>query len=230
MTDVFSLIKKGVLAKQLIVIFRLFGCGRIGRRNGGIGMFSIGEWLFGIFGEGGAMLLVFCIFLIFLADAMFFPTLPEFFFIAAFLYDPTLPFGLCLLIAAIAAETLGLVALYLIVGKLRIPKRIDKAVNKYLKFLVFGDERLLLLNRIAPMIPFSGAFARIAGWDLKRSMFYVFIGSVLKYGIILLMSNFFHSYYSSGDAQTYTLIFIVAVIVISIVSSFVVKKRRGMPT
>jgi len=192
-------------------------------------MFSIGEWLMGIFGESGALLLILCVFLIFLADAMFFPTLPEFFFIAAFFYDPTLPFGLCLLAVAIAAEVIGLVALYVIVGKLKVPKRIDRAANKYLKFLVLGDERLLLLNRIAPMIPFSGAFARIAGWDLKKSVFYVFVGCVLKYGIILLMSNFFHSYYSSGDAQTYTLIFIVAVIAISFVSSVIVKRKKGMP-
>jgi len=192
-------------------------------------MFSIGEWLFEVLGESGALLLILCIFLIFLIDAMFFPTLPEFFFIAAFFYDPTLAFGLFLLAAAIAAEMAGMVALYLIVGKLRVPKRIDKAVKGYLNFLVLGDERLLLLNRIAPMIPFSGAFARIAGWDLKKSAFYVLVGCLLKYGIILIMSNFFHQYYSSGDAQTYTLIFIAAVIIISFVSSFILKKKHGLP-
>lgn len=196
--------------------------------SGLIGMINIGEWLYGLFGAGGGPALVFCIFLIFLVDAVFFPTLPEFFYIMAFFYDPSLLFGLGLLVAAIIAETLGLVILYLIVGKLRVPKRIDTVVNKYLKFLVLGDERLLLLNRIAPMIPFSGAFVRIAGWDIKKSALYVLIGCVLKYGAILLMSNFFHSYYSGGQAQTFTLIFIIAVIVVSFLLSVIVKKKKGM--
>lgn len=174
------------------------------------------------------MALVLCIFLIFLVDALFFPTLPEFFYVSAFLYDPSLSFGLFLLVAAITAEILGLVILYLIVGGVKVPKRINTVVNKYVKFLVLGDERLLLLNRIAPMIPFSGAFVRIVGWDIKKSVLYVFIGCIVKYGAILLMSNFFHSYYSSGDAQTFTLIFIVAVIAVSFALSFIVKKKKGM--
>jgi len=191
-------------------------------------MINIGEWLFGLFGAGGGPALVFCIFLIFLVDAVFFPTLPEFFFVTAFFYDPSLSFGIFLLIAAIAAETIGLVILYMIVGSLRVPKRITTVVNKYLGFLVLGDERLLLLNRIAPMIPFSGAFVRIAGWDIKKSAFYVLVGCVLKYGVIMLMSNFFHSYYSSGEAQTYTLIFIIIVIVASFTMSVIVKRKKGM--
>jgi len=191
-------------------------------------MINIGEWLYGLFGSGGGPALVLCIFLIFLLDAVFFPTLPEFFYVSAFFYDPSLSFGLFLLAAAIAAETFGLVLLYLIVGKLRVPKRISTVVNKYIGFLVLGDERLLLLNRIAPMIPFSGAVVRIVGWDIKKSVFYVFLGCILKYGTILLMSNFFHSYYSSGDAQTFTLIFIIAVIVISFTLSVIVKKKKGI--
>ncbi|MCL2148204.1 MAG: hypothetical protein FWH47_02580 [Methanomassiliicoccaceae archaeon] len=191
-------------------------------------MFNIGDWLYGFFGESGGPALVLCIFLIFLADALFFPTLPEFFYVSAFFYDPSLPFGLCLLAAAIAAETLGLVVLYLVMGRVRVPKRIDTVVKKYIGFLVLGDERLLLLNRIAPMIPFSGAVVRIAGWDIKKSVFYVVVGCVLKYGVILLMSGFFQSYYGSGDAQTFTLIFIVAVIVVSFLLSVVVKRKKGM--
>jgi len=189
---------------------------------------NIGDWIFGLFGADGGFLLVLCIFLIFLIDAMFFPTLPELFIIVAFFYDPTIEFGVLLLAAAITAECLGLVLLYLIVGKIRIPKRIGNAVNKYLDFLVLHDERLLLLNRIAPMIPFSGAVVRIAGWNIKRSVMYVFIGSLLKYGVILLMSDFFHKFYSEGQAQTFTIIFVIAVIAISFILSIIMKKRKGM--
>jgi len=191
-------------------------------------MLNIGEWLYGLLGADGGPALVLVIFLIFLIDAMIFPTLPEFFIIMAFFYDPTLPFGLCLLAAAIAAEVSGLILLYLMVGRIRIPRRIESVVNKYIGFLVLSDERLLLLNRIAPMIPFSGAVVRIAGWNLKRSVLYVFIGCVLKYGAILLMSGFFHEFYSSNMAQTVTLIFVIAVIVISFITSMIMKKRKGL--
>jgi len=191
-------------------------------------MLNIGEWLYGLFGAAGGPALVLVIFLIFLVDAALFPTLPELFFILAFFYDPTIPFGLCLLAAATAAETFGLVLLYMIVGKIRVPKRIGSVVNKYIGFLVLGDERLLLLNRIAPMIPFSGAFVRIAGWDIKKSVLYVLIGCLLKYGAILLMSNFFHSFYSSSMAQTVTLIFVIAVMAASFILSVVVKKKKGI--
>ncbi|AIZ57008.1 hypothetical protein Mpt1_c11460 [Candidatus Methanoplasma termitum] len=191
-------------------------------------MLNIGDWLMEIFGAGGGPVLVFCIFLIFLIDAAFFPTLPELFFIGAFFYDPSITFGAALLIAAIAAEVLGLVVLYTIVGRIRVPKRIASVANKYIDFLLLSDERLLLLNRIAPMIPFSGAFVRIAGWNIKKSIFYVFLGCILKYGAILLMSNFFYEFYSSNTAQTVTIIFVLAVIGVSFVLSVIMKKRKGL--
>ena len=191
-------------------------------------MSSIGDWLTGVIGADGGLALVLVVFLVFLVDAMVFPTLPELFIIVAFFYDPTLGFGALLLAAAIIAECSGLVLLYLIVGRIRIPKRIGNAVNKYLNFLVLHDERLLLLNRIAPMIPFSGAVVRIAGWNIRMSVLYVFIGSLLKYGGILLMSDFFHSFYSSNQAQTFTIIFVFAVIAISFILSVIMKKRKGM--
>ena len=191
-------------------------------------MLNIGEWLYDLFGAGGGPALILCIFLIFLLDAALFPTLPELFFIVAFFYDPSIPFGMALLIAAIAAEALGLVILYFIVGSIRVPKRIASIVNRYIDFLLLSDERLLLLNRIAPMIPFSGAFVRIAGWDIKKSIFYVLLGCILKYGAILLMSNFFYEFYSGDMAQIVTIVFVVIVMVVSFTLSVIMKRRKGL--
>jgi membrane protein DedA with SNARE-associated domain len=79
------------------------------------------------------------------------------------------------------------------------------------------------------MIPFAGAFiSLIDDWKLSRSLFYVVLGCLLKYGIIMIMSNFFFEYFSSGDAQLYTILLIVAVIAISITAAFVKKKREGL--
>jgi len=191
-------------------------------------MFNIGDWIYGLFGSSGEMGLLLCIFLIFLIDALVFPTLPEFFFVIAFMYKPELGFGLELLGVALAAELIGVTALYVIVGHLKIPKRIEKLINKYVDFLLLGDERLILLNRIAPMIPFCGAFIRIVKWDFKKSLLYVVIGCVVKYGVIMLMSNFFFNYFGSSEAQWFTLIFIFVVIAISFVLSIVYKKKNAI--
>ncbi|MDR1691197.1 MAG: hypothetical protein LBR42_05095 [Candidatus Methanoplasma sp.] len=189
---------------------------------------SIGDWIYDIFGnsEWGVLL---CIFLIFLVDALIFPALPELFFAGGMMYNAaqggSLLFGAELILVVVIAEVLGVLSLYYVVGRIRIPKRIEKLVNGYVGFLVLGDERLILLNRVAPMIPFCGAFIRIACWDIKKSMLYVVAGCVIKYGIIAIMCDFFFEYYNGPDAQTYTLIFIVLVIAVSFVFSYVMKKR-----
>ncbi len=169
-----------------------------------------------------------CIFLIFLVDALVFPTLPELFFVISFMYRPELSFGLELLTVAIIAEIIGVAVLYLIVSHVRIPQRVERVVNKYIGFLVLGDERLILLNRVAPMIPFCGAFIKIAGWNFKRSMLYVVVGCVVKYGLILLMNDFFFRYFSGNDAEIYTIAFILAVIVISFILSTFYKKKNAI--
>jgi hypothetical protein len=191
-------------------------------------MSSIGEWIYGVFGSGGEWGILLALFFIFLIDALIFPALPELFFVFGFMYKSEISFGLELLAVAVSAEIIGVAVLYYIVGHIRIPKRIERLVNKYIDFLILGDERLILLNRIAPMIPFCGAFVRIAGWDIKRSLLYVVIGGVVKYGVIMLMADFFFSYFSSDDAQWYTLVFVFAVIAVSFVLSILYKKKNAM--
>lgn len=190
-------------------------------------MSSIGDLLYDLFGTNELGLLL-AVFFIFLIDAIIFPALPELFFVGAYMYDPNLLFGIELLCIALVAEVLGVAILYSIVSRIRIPKRIDRIVNKYIDFLVLGDERLILLNRIAPMIPFCGAFIRIAGWDIKKSLLFVGIGCIAKYGLIMLMSDFFFGYFSSDDAQLYTLLFIFVVIGVSFLLSMFYKKKNAI--
>jgi len=193
---------------------------------------SIGDWIYGLFGDNGEIGILLCIFLIFLIDALIFPTLPELFFVLAFMAGPKyrdpMVFGVELLVVAIAAEVIGILTLYLVAKHLKIPKKIEKAVNTYTGFLLMGDERLLLLNRVAPMIPFAGAFIAISKWDIKKSMFYIIFGCILKYGAIMLLSDFFYEFFSTSESQTFTIIMIIAVIIISYVASVIVKKRNNM--
>ena len=193
---------------------------------------NIGQIIYDLFGDNGDLGVLLCIFLIFLLDALLVPTLPELFFILGFMagaeHNTPIVFGCELLLVAILAELVGILSLYYVVKHIRIPKKIEKLVDTYTKFLVMGDERLLLLNRIAPMIPFAGAFIAIAKWDLKKSMFYIVLGCVLKYGIIMLLSNMFLDFFNSDQAQLFMIIMIVVVIAVSMVLSIVVKKRHGI--
>ena len=193
---------------------------------------NIGQVIYDLFGDNGDLGVLLCIFLIFLLDALLVPTLPELFFILGFMagaeHNTPIVFGCELLLMAILAELVGILSLYYVVKHIRIPKKIEKLVDTYTKFLVMGDERLLLLNRMAPMIPFAGAFIAIAKWDLKKSIFYIVLGCVLKYGIIMLLSNMFLDFFSSDQAQLFMIIMIVVVLAVSMVLSIVVKKRHGI--
>lgn len=197
---------------------------------------NVGQFIYDIFGEEGELGLVFCIFLIFLLDALLIPTLPELFFVLGFIgganYGHPLLFGAELLVAAIIAEQIGVFSLYYVVKHYqdsgRVPKKIQYALDKYAHFLVVSDERLLLLNRVAPMLPFAGAFIANQGWSIPRSSAYLIIGCVLKFGVILLLSNFFYEFFQSEQSQVFTIVMILVVIGVSVVSSLFFKKKKGI--
>ena len=190
---------------------------------------SFGDWLFSLFDGLGPEWVLLCICLLFLLDAILIPTLPEVFFIMGFDRQPTVLFGGELLLAAIIGELIGIFSLYYVVKHIRVPKRISKIADKYVNFLIVSDEKALLMNRIAPMIPFAGAFiALIESWDPKRCVFYIVTGCILKYGAILLASGFFYTFFTGRMAQQVMLVFIIAVIVVSFIASYVKKKRSGL--
>ena len=179
--------------------------------------------VFGPFGEPGVVLMVFIAFLL---DAMLIPFLPEIFIILGFSYNPEPYFAVVLVIVSILAEVIGNCILYLIVKKMRVPKRIKSIANKYIGILLVSDERMLLVNRIAPLIPYSGAFiAMVDGWKLPRALFYISLGCVLKYGLILSMSSIFYAYFSSNMASIMMIVFVVIILAISLALSYVRQKR-----
>lgn len=192
-------------------------------------MEGIGDFLFNLFGADGGWGVVLCIFLIFFIDALLFPTLPELFFILGFSYDPSLEFGILLLLAAIVAEWIGIFTLYYVTEHIRVPHKVTRVVDKYTDFLLVSDERLLLLNRIAPTVPFAGAFISIAKWDLRKSWFYITLGCILKYGVILLLSDQMYKYYAES-ATTMTIIMLVVILGVSFALSYIVKRRKGLDT
>lgn len=190
---------------------------------------SVSSILFGIFSDMGDAGIVLCIFVLFLIDAFAFPTLPELFMVLGFSAHPGPWFGAVLLLTAMTAEMIGVLSLYLLVSRIRVPERISKVANRYIGFLLVNDERIILVNRVAPMIPFLGAFiAMVDGWNVRKCLAYNALGCLLKYGTILIANGFFIDYLGSDEAQTVTLVFIIAVIAASFAASFFRKRREGL--
>ena len=182
--------------------------------------------IFGPYGMAGVVAMVFVAFLV---DATVFPFLPEIFIIIGFAYEPTPGFAVILLLTAIIAECLGNTLLYCVVQRFGLPRKLKRVMNKYVSILIVSDERMMLLNRIAPMIPYSGAFISvIESWKLSKALFYIVIGCILKYGLILSMSTFFYSYFTSDVAQYVMIGFVILILAISLIASYI-RKRRTFP-
>ena len=179
--------------------------------------------IFGPYGMAGVVAMVFVAFLV---DATVVPFLPEIFIIIGFAYEPTPGCAVILLLTAIIAECLGNTLLYCAVQRFGLPRKLKRVMNKYVSILIVSDERMMLLNRIAPMIPYSGAFISvIESWKLSRALFYIVIGCILKYGLILSMSTFFYSYFTSDVAQYVMIGFVILILAISLIASYIRKKR-----
>lgn len=189
----------------------------------------IGDWLYGVFGPYGYIGILVFIFLLFYIDSLIFPTLPEVFFILSFMYDPTPYWGMILLLVGAVAEFAGVTSLYLVVERIRVPERIRSVADKYSKFLILNDERMILVNRVAPVMPFTGAFiSLIESWEIKRAWFYLILGYALKYGAILLFANFFFAFFSGPQAEVLSIVMIIIVMAVSLFMAYRKKKREGL--
>ncbi len=183
------------------------------------------ESLFDWFLDHGMMYALVGIFIILVIDAAVFPALPEVFATLAFLLDPTLGWGIILLITAVAAEFTGNSLLYGLVKKAKLPDFIKKAMKKWTEFIFLKDERIILINRVAPIVPFTGAFIAVCEWNYWKSMSYLLIGGLAKYGALFALIGFLNIQFEAEVAQKFTLISLFIIIGLSFLSSYVYKKR-----
>jgi hypothetical protein len=192
-------------------------------------MVDIGQSIVDLFAGLGLYGLLLAVFFIFYIDAILFPTLPELFAIIIFLagreYIPGWAFGILMLITIAIAEVAGIITLYSIVLRVKMPRRMERAIKKYRDFLVVGDERMILVNRIAPILPFLGGFAAICKWSLKKTIIYTVIGGTIKYGLILAMAGYLFTYFEAGTARTVTLLMVLIIIGVGFGLSYYRKKR-----
>lgn len=193
-------------------------------------MTSIGQMIVDFLSAYGIFGWLLAVFVLFYIDAIIFPTVPELFVVLIFIGGQGLvaewEWVLLILLVIALAEVAGLTTLYLLVKRIKVPRRIHLVVEKYRDFLLCHDERMILINRVAPVLPFLGAFVAILGWSFRKSIAYTLLGGMIKYGLILVASQYFLTYFSSGTAQAVTLIMIAIILVISFILS--VYRRRKM--
>jgi len=198
-------------------------------------MFDIGEIIFDLFGGLGTFGLLLCLFLILYIDAVLFPTLPELFAIIIFgalvgihgwdNISLIIEWGAICLVIIVVAEILGVSTLYFIVRKLNVPEWIKSKVEAYMSIMIIGDEKAILANRVAPIIPFMGAFIAIMKWDYNKSMIYLAIGGVVKYIVVLALAGSLYALFAEGTAQTLALVLALLIVGVSILISMAKKKR-----
>jgi hypothetical protein len=199
-------------------------------------MATLDEFLAALFGSLGPAGSLVALLLIFAVDAAFFPALPEVWIVVTFTYrpevlDPAVWAGL-LLAVAIAGDLLGTTALYgavrrWVVRRRRMPRWLERAMQKWTSFLIVRDERVILMNRAVPVVPMVGAFIATLGWDYPRSMGYVAVGGLAKYAVLLYIVFAIGVAYDLATARSITLLLVVSVVAVSFVASAWRRRRIG---
>ncbi|HKZ47365.1 MAG TPA: hypothetical protein VJ397_01115 [Thermoplasmata archaeon] len=177
--------------------------------------------------------LALALYLIFVVDAAVFPALPE---IWIAIFFPSVPAGWSvpawaafLLAMAVLGEATGNSLMYWVARGFhrrgKWPRFLEKAMRKWTQFLFVRDERIILVNRVAPVVPFVGAFIAVLKWDYGKSLDYIVVGATAKYTFLLALIGMFLVAYDREMAQWLTLLLIAVVIAVSAVSSYVYRRR-----
>jgi hypothetical protein len=134
--------------------------------------------------------------LVFLLDGLGLPLMPEVAALLAFTQHPTLGWGALLLGLIVAMEVGAALVLYTIVDTLGAPRFVRRMMAGYTTAMLVRDERLLLLNRAVPVLPFAGAFIAVNQWRPLRSLAFIALGSAAKYSLVFLLSGLAYAYFS----------------------------------
>lgn len=179
--------------------------------------------LFSSMGDAGMLLALVAIILV---DGTGFPTLPEVWMVFIFGANPdSFTWGVLVVIVSSLASLGGNFILYSLVRAARLPNWIKKRMKQYTDFLIVKDERLLLLNRVAPVVPYTGAFIAVCGWDVKKCALYLIVGALAKSSVVVVLSWLSYDNLKQEVAPWVALGAVAVVIVASIVASLIYKRR-----
>jgi membrane protein DedA with SNARE-associated domain len=118
--------------------------------------------------------------------------------------------------------------LYSIVKLVGLPTWIKKRMNQYTNFLIVRDERLLLLNRVAPVVPYTGAFIAVSNWNLKKCALFLITGALAKSSVVVVLSWLSYDNIRQEAAPWVALGAVAVVILASIIASLIYKRRLRM--
>lgn len=187
----------------------------------------IGQDIINVFASLGDTGMLLAMLVIIWIDGTAFPTLPEVWMVWIFGVHPlSFEWGASLVIVASLASLLGNFSLYSLVRLAKLPNWMQKRMQQYTKFLVVHDERLLLLNRIAPILPYTGAFIAACNWNIRRCAAYIFVSALVKFTIIVLISWASFDNLKAEVAPWVSLGFVAMFLTVSIIASLIYRKRR----
>ncbi len=189
---------------------------------------DIGQTIFDVFRGLGDLGMFIAIAIVIWLDGAIIPTIPEAWLV--FIWnahpDPSFNFGLTLVLVSTVASVAGTLSLYSVVRLTGLPKRIQKAMSGYTNWLIVNDERLLVLNRFAPLIPYTGAFIAANDWNIRKATVYLVGSAALKFSVwvtvfAILRENLV------GDLSPWISLALVAVVIgASTVASIAYRKKR----
>ena len=172
------------------------------------------------------------LYLLFVIDCTAFPVLPEFFALTFFIAGAESMtggdiwlWGALVLSVCVSGSVTGNAIMYNAVKRMRVPGFVKKVMRRYANTLFVKDERIILVNRIAPVLPFQGAFIAVCNWPYRRSMAYIALGGAIKYAVLLSLAGTFLYLFETGVTRKATIVLVIAVVAFSIAASQVQRKR-----
>jgi membrane protein YqaA with SNARE-associated domain len=187
----------------------------------------IGQDIIDMFASLGDVGMMLAIVVIIWIDGTAFPTLPEIWMVWIFGVHPhSFAWAATLVLVASLASLLGNFTLYGIVKLTKMPPWIQKKMKQYTNFLIVHDERLLLLNRIAPIIPYTGAFIAACNWNVRKCAVYIFASAIAKFSIIVIISWASYESLKEEVAPWVSVGFVAIFLLTSIIVSLIYKRRQ----
>ena len=189
------------------------------------------EGLFASLGPAGSLLVLLVIFAV---DAAVFPALPEALIVLTYSFRPVgldaVSWAALLLAMAVIGDLIGTSVLYAAVRRLliqgnRMPKPLERAMRRWTQFLLLKDERIILLNRVAPVVPFVGAFIATLDWNVRKAIVFVLVGGLVKYTFLLFIVFVIGVAYDLATARWITLGLVIVVVAASILGSWLYRRR-----
>lgn len=190
-------------------------------------MIGIGQDIIDLFAGLGDVGMLIAILVIVWIDGTAFPTLPEAWMVFIFGTHPdSFSWGATVVIVASVASLAGNFTLYALVKKAKLPHRMQRVMRGYTNWLILKDERLLILNRFAPLIPYTGAFIAVCNWNLRKCAVYIFASALAKFSAYIIIFWLSFDNLRAEVAPWVSLAIVAVVITASIAASLAYKRRE----